>query len=92
MVLQDGGDDEVEELLVSKRQGIEFFFMKTYEELSRQPFSIHFYLSFSKELIKAAEDHYAQMEDCIDILGKTLKNIRDGDIELFLHFNPEVAL
>jgi len=71
---------------------IDHFFMKVYEELSRQPYSLHFYLSFSKELIRSAEDLHSQMEECLDIMRKTLKVIRDSDIELFLHFNPDVAV
>ena len=32
------------------------------------------------------------MDDCLDIIRKTLKQIKDNDIEIFLHFNPEVAV
>ena len=32
------------------------------------------------------------MDDCLDIIRKTLKQIKDSDIEVFLHFNPEVAV
>ena len=32
------------------------------------------------------------MDDCLDIMRKTLKSISDADIELFLHYNPEVAI
>jgi len=77
---------------MNKKMSIDHFFMKVYEELSRQPYSLHFYLSFSKELIRSAEDLHSQMEECLDIMRKTLKVIRDSDIELFLHFNPDVAV
>jgi hypothetical protein len=49
-------------------------------------------LSFSKELIKGGEEFYSVMDDCLDIIRKTLKQIKDSDIEIFLHFNPEVAV
>ncbi len=32
------------------------------------------------------------MEECLDIMRKTQKIIRDSDIEIFLHYNPEVAI
>ena len=32
------------------------------------------------------------MDECIDIMRKTQKIIKDVDIEIFLHYNPEVAL
>lgn len=28
----------------------------------------------------------------MEILKRTLKNVRDEDIEIFLHYNPEVAV
>ncbi len=52
---------------------------------------MHFYLSFSKEMIRGGalyEGNGVEME----ILKKTLKNVRDEDIEIFLHYNPEVAV
>jgi len=52
---------------------------------------MHFYLSFSKELIRGGtiyEGNGVEME----ILKRTLKNVRNEDIEIFLHFNPEVAV
>lgn len=89
----DPEDEETEELLMNKKAAIGHFFMKVYEQLSRQPYSLHFYLSFSKELIRSAEeDLHQQMEECLDLMKKTLKGIRDSDLELFLHFNPEVAV
>jgi hypothetical protein len=52
---------------------------------------MHFYLSFSKEMIRGGalyEGNGVEME----ILKRTLKNVRDEDIEIFLHYNPEVAV
>lgn len=88
----DPNDEESEELLMNKKLAIGHFFMKVYEQLSKQPYSLHFYLSFSKELIRSAEDLHQQMEECLDLMKKTLKIIRDSDLELFLHYNPEVAV
>lgn len=71
---------------------IDHFFMKVYDELSKQPYSLHFYLSFSKELIRSAEEVQGQMDDCLALMRKTQKLIKDSDIEVFLHYNPEVAV
>jgi len=65
------GDDETEEILMNKKMAVDHFFMKVYEELSKPPYSLHFYLSFSKELIKSAEDMHSQMDECLDLLRKT---------------------
>lgn len=35
---------------------------------------------------------FDQQNECLDILRKTQKNIRDTDVEVFLHLNPEVAV
>lgn len=42
-------------MLMRKRESIEHFFGLVYEEVAQQPYALHFYLSYSKELIKQAE-------------------------------------
>ncbi len=82
---------EVEEFIFERKAVIGALFEKVYTALSEKPYSIHFYLSFSKELIRGGalyEGNGVEME----ILKKTLKNVRDEDIEIFLHYNPEVAV
>jgi len=55
-----------------KRNALDFFFAKVYDELSKQPlFALHFYLSFSKHLAKSGEITESQLQ----VLRKTLKNI-----------------
>jgi hypothetical protein len=55
---------------------------------------LYFYLSFSKELIKNQEESKEEGSHgvSIEILRKALKNVRDEDIEIFLHYSPEVAI
>ena len=60
---------------------------------------MHFYISFSRELIRMNQNDNAGNHGSADtestyleILRKALKNIGDEDIEIFVHFNPEVAI
>jgi hypothetical protein len=53
---------------------------------------MHFYLTFSKELIRNDQSKGMGNEEDIEVLRKTLRNIKDTDIEVFLHFNTEVAV
>lgn len=32
------------------------------------------------------------MEDCIELMRKAQKQVRDADIDVFLHYKPEVAI
>ena len=64
-----------------------------YESLSEQPYSMHFFLTFSKEIIRNAGNSSNEEETRnLEILRRTLKNIKDEDIEVYLHYQPEVAL
>ena len=67
-------------------------FMKVYEELSCQPYSLHFFLQFSKEIIRNQEQYAEAMQECMDMMRRGLKAITDDDIELFLYFNSDVAI
>lgn len=51
LVLQEQVTDMEEEMVIRK-SSIEHFYMQVYNELSFQPYSLHFYLCFSKEIIK----------------------------------------
>lgn len=64
-------DFDPEEYLFEKKNSLDHFFMKVFEELSIQPYSLHFYLSFSKELIKHAEKYDSVMDECLELLRKT---------------------
>ena len=52
---------------------------------------MQFYMAFSKELIRSGQGIEPEGGE-IELLRRTLKNIRDEDIEIFLHYNPEVAV
>lgn len=84
-------DQEPEEYLFNKKNSIDHLFMRIYEELSASPYSLHFYLSFSKELIRNAE-LIEDIDQCLEIMRQTQKNIAPADIELFLFYNPDVAI
>jgi hypothetical protein len=51
---------------------------------------MHFYIVYSKELI--SKEGGKVKESSLELLRKCLRNIRDEDIEIFLHYNPEVAV
>jgi hypothetical protein len=53
---------------------------------------MHFYLTFSKELIRNDQGGKSSYEEELEVLRRTLKNIRDEDIEVFLHHSSEVAV
>jgi hypothetical protein len=84
-------DQDPEEYIYNKRNSIDHLFMQVYEELSQPPYSLHFYLSFSKELIRHAEK-VQDIDQCLEILRQTQKCISPLDIELFLFYNPDVAI
>jgi|LauGreDrversion4_2_1035121.scaffolds.fasta_scaffold132824_5 hypothetical protein len=73
---------------LERRAALSHFFERVYEALTTQPYSIYFYLAFSKELIRAPQDPEAS----VALLRKALKNIKDEEIEVFLHYSPEVAV
>ena len=94
MLLGDGLEEGIdpEEYLFEKKNSLDHFFMKVYEELSAQPYALYFYLLFHKELIMHQESFSQIMEDCLELMRRTLKNIRDQDIEMYLFFNMEIAI
>ena len=82
---------EVEEFLYERKAMIANMFEKVYQSLSQQPYSMQFYMAYSKELIRSGQGIEPEGGE-IELLRRTLKNIRDEDIEIFLHYNPEVAV
>ena len=52
---------------------------------------MQFYMAYSKELIRSGEGIVPEGSE-IELLKRTLKSVRDDDIEIFLHYNPEVAV
>ena len=51
---QDEG--AIEEFLFERKHAMNHFYSQVYESLSQQPYSIYFYLTFSKELIRNASN------------------------------------
>ena len=49
-------EDEVEDYKYERGAALEHFFERVYEELSKEPYSMHFYLAFSKEMIRKANE------------------------------------
>jgi hypothetical protein len=84
---------DVEDFLYERRSNLAHFFSRLHLCLSESPFAMHFYLTFSKELIR--NDHQSgktSYDEELEVLRRTLKNIRDEDIEVFLHQSTEVAV
>ena len=81
----------MEEFLYERKAMLGNMFERVYQALAQQPYSMQFYMAYSKELIRSGEGIQPEGGD-IEILKRTLKNIRDEDIEIFLHYNPEVAV
>mgnify|MGYP003526525808 CR=1 FL=1 len=78
--------------MFGKKSALDHYFMQMYEELSIGPYSLYFYLQFSKEIIKHAESFHPIMDECLEIMRNTLKNISDSDIEMFLYYNPDISI
>lgn len=64
------------------------FYERVYEALAKQPYALYFFMGFSKELIRAPQD----LEPTLALLRMALKNVKDEEIEVFLHYSPEVAV
>ena len=78
-----------DQFLFDKKSALDHFFNKVHEELAREKtFAMHFYLSYSKQLAKEGTCD----EQSLDILRKCLKKITMEDIEVFLYFEPDIAL
>ena len=84
---------DVEDFLYERRSNLTHFFSRLQLCLSETPFAIHFYLTFSKELIRNDQvGGKSSYEEELEVFRRTLKNIRDEDIEVFLHQSTEVAV
>jgi hypothetical protein len=83
---------DVEDFLYERRSNLAHFFSRLHLCLSESPFAMHFYLTFSKELIRNDQGGKSSYEEELEVLRRTLKNIRDEDIEVFLHHSSEVAV
>ncbi len=83
---------DVEDFLYERRSNLTHFFSRLNLCLSETPFAMHFYLTFSKELIRNDQGGKSSYEEELEVLRRTLKNIRDEDIEVFLHHSTEVAV
>jgi len=74
--------------LFEKKQSLDHFFYSVYEKLSQPPFSMQFYLSLPKFMVRQdtlQDQHF-------EIMRKTLKNIHDDEIDLFLYYDTEAAI
>jgi len=83
---------DVEDFLYERRSNLAHFFSRLHLCLSESPFAMHFYLTFSKELIRNDQGGKSSYDEELEVLRRTLKNIRDEDIEVFLHQSTEVAV
>jgi hypothetical protein len=86
--------EDLEDFLFNRTAAHTHFFEKVYDQLCLQPYSMHFYLVYSKELI-SKEGGVGKVKESgggLEVLRRCLRNIRDEDIEIFLHYNPEVAV
>jgi len=74
--------------LFQKRQSLDHFFITVYEKFSQPPYSLQFYLSLPKFMVRqdSVQDFY------FELMRKTLKNITDDEIDLLLYYDTENAL
>ncbi len=83
--MQDG-----EGFFLEKRDCLNHFFQEVYEVLMKPPFSLYFYLTFSKILGKEEE---SQDEVNLTILKECLQSyIKDYHCQTFLYFNTDTAV
>jgi hypothetical protein len=77
-----------QEFIFQKKQSLDHFFTTVYEQLSQAPYSLQFYLSLPKFMVRQdnSQDFY------FELLRKTLKNISDDEIDLFLYYGTEAAI
>lgn len=78
-----------QEFLHEKKQSLDHFFFNVYEQLSKAPYSMMFYLSLTKFVVKqgSLQDQYV-----FELMRRTLKNISEDEIDLFLYYDTEAAI
>jgi hypothetical protein len=79
---------DAQEFLFQKRQSLDRFFINVYEKFSVPPYSLQFYLSLPKFMVRqdSVQDFY------FELMRKTLKNVTDDEIDLLLYYDTENAL
>ena len=75
-----------QEFLFEKKRSLEQFFASVYEQLSLAPYSLPFYLSLPKYMVR--QDNSNQ-EFLFELLRRTLRNISDDQIDMFLYYDTE---
>lgn len=81
-------DIDPQEYLFEKKQSLDHFFYSVYEQLSKAPFAMPFYLSLPKFMVR--QDTHS--DKYFELMRKTLKNITDDEIDLFLYYDTESAI
>ena len=84
----DSDSFDPQEFLFEKKQSLDHFFFNVYDQFSKPPYSLQFYLSLPKFMVRqdSLEDFY------FELMRKTLKNISEDEIEVFLFYDTEAAL
>lgn len=77
-----------QEFLFAKKQSLDNFFITVYEQFSLAPYSLQFYLSLPKFMVRQDNNQDFHFQ----LLRKTLKNITDDEIDLFLYYDTDSAL
>lgn len=69
-----------------RRESVKYFFERTCEELQKQPYSLYFFLVFSKEVITNDTVYQNEMTEALNFMRNAQKNVKDGDIENFMYY------
>jgi len=78
-----------QEFLFEKKRSLEHFFISVYEQLSHSPYSMQFYLSLPKYMVRQDSGN---QDFLFELLRRTLRNISDDQIDMFLYYDTESAL
>mmetsp|Transcript_3440 Transcript_3440/g.5844 ORF Transcript_3440/g.5844 Transcript_3440/m.5844 type:complete len:157 (-) Transcript_3440:12-482(-) len=78
-----------EQFLTQRKQQLNRFFQPVYEQLSQFPYSLHFYLSLPKFMVR---QDLVNSDYHFDLLRKTLRNVSDEDLDTLVYYDTEQAL
>ena len=81
-------DFDSDEFIFQRKKALNHFFGKVFQELVKQPYSLHFFLSLPRFAIK--DDTHT--EHLFEIMAQCLKAITDEDIDMLLYYDTETAL
>ena len=80
---------DAQEFISQKKQALDHLFKLVYEALSLPPYSLQFYLSLPKLMIR---QDFPTSDYHFDLLRRTLKQVSEDDIETFLYYDTMAAL